>query len=320
MSIVEVQSFDTVSALINGFTFLKDIFSPVFLQYNGENQIISLQYKLRTLKNFPNRSEYILDLIEQYIENPIQIPSEMYTIEIYEQNSFRNLAKDEKYYKKIGNFFILNLENLIKLDSDIINIYIHSTFKLDLTAIIIAHISKQPIQIGKFQNQYELISMLKNNNLPPNFQCLNIPISFHFILNDFIKYFIPKKMLLAHSKWYSEEIKSSRPTRKKTEFAKMIENKYKITPLQFGNIIDKILNEILSYIQINHKEVILIENEVGSLIPEIPKGYRRSESTGIVQIDLNFLTNFDVNNLGTKTKLIFNFQWMKKIIKKYFSE
>ena len=308
MSLVDVQSFETVSSLIDQFAKYENIFSPTFLQYNGTNQIITLQYTLRTLRNYPNRTEYLLDFIEQYLQNPIQIPSNLFTIKIYNQNSLENLADNANFFEKIGSFYLINLENLLKLDSDIISIYIYSKFKLNLNSVIKAHISKQPIKIDKFTNKYQMTCMLQKNDFPNNFQCLNIPVSFKLRLNDFINYFIPKKMLLARSKWIQEELRNSNFSRKKKEYARMIEQKYGITPLEFGRCIDKILNEILEYIRNNYNNVIKIENEVGILNLEIPECYYLSNKTGISVIDLRFHTNFDNLNCGVKSNLVFNFR------------
>jgi len=318
MSIVDVRTFDAVSNLISEFAKFKTVFSPVFLQYNGTNQIITLQYSLRTLRHNQNRTQYLLDFIDQYLQSPIQIPSDMYKINIYDQKSSKNLADNPIYYEKIGNFFIINIENLLKLDSDIINIYIYSKFKLNLNSLIMAHISKQPKKIDDFKILYQAICVLQSNNFPPNFQCLNIPISFKLRLNNFINYFIPKKLIMAHLKWYEEELKGGRGNRKKREYAKMIEQKYGISPLEFGIRIDKTLNEILQYIRNNYEDVIEIESEVGLLNPEIPEGYYLSDATSILQINLKFLTNFDNLNCGIKSNLIFNFKWMKSLFQKYF--
>lgn len=318
MSTVEVQSFEAVTVLINEFAKYKNIFLPVFLQYNGTNQIITLQYTLRTFRDHPNRAEFLLEFIEQFLKNPIQIYSDLYKIEINDQNNFENLADDPFFCSHLGKFILINLENLLEVDSDTINIYIHSKYKLNLESVIQAHISKQPIEIEKFKTRYQLMCMLQNNDFPSNFRCLNIPVSFKLVLNDFINYFIPKKMLLARAKWYNEELKISPHSRKKGEYARMIRNKYGITPLEFGNRLDQTLNDILSYIQTNYSEIIEINNEIGNLIPEIPRGYHLLDKTGIIIMELNFLTNFNQSNCGVKSELIFDFKWMRNIFSKYF--
>ena len=184
--------------------------------------------------------------------------------------------------------------------------------------MIKAHISKQPIKIDKFTNRYQMTCMLQKNDFPDNFQCLNIPVSFKLTLNDFINYFIPKKMLLARKKWIQEELRNTHISRKKKEYASMIEQKYGITPLDFSRRITRISNEILEYIRQNYDNVIDIVNEVGILNLEIPHCYYLSNNTGISVIELRFHTNFDTLNCGVKSNLIFNFKWMKKIFRDYF--
>lgn len=320
MSIVEVQSFEAVSCIINSFEKYNSIFSPVFLQYNGKNQIISIQYRLRTLKNKIDRSEFLLNLIEQYIQNPIQIQSNQFNIEIFDQNSTENLAENREYCEIIGNFFLLKLEELLEIDSETINIYINSKVELNLNSVIKGHISKQPKQLENYKTKYQLISFLQNNDLPPKFQCLNVPVIFKLALNDFINYFIPKKILIARSKWYNAELQSSVNTRKKQEYARMIENRYGISPLEFGKRLHQILNEILNYFSYHYNEIIEINNEIGTIRPIIPDAYHLSDNTGIAIIDLKFFTDFDQNNCGIKSELTFNFKWMKNIFDNYLKQ
>ena len=317
MSLTEVYNFEKVSELINQFQIYNQLFSAIFLQYNGQNQIITMQYRLRTF-NLDYDNKIIDKFIEQYIKNPISIPSELYSVEIYSQDSLVNLAQDKKYFQRIENFFIFNISNLMKLDSDFITIIINSNFKLNFKNVVSLNVSKQPKRIEEFKNKYELVSFLKSNDFPEKFQFLNIPISFSLILNDFINYFIPKKMIMAHSRWYKLELKSRKNSRKKNEYAKMIENKYNISPLGFGIKLDKVLNEILLYIQNNFHKIIKIINIDGKIYPEIPTAYHLSEATGIIKINFNFTTNFDNLNCGTISHMIFDFRWMKKIFREFF--
>jgi hypothetical protein len=103
------------------------------------------------------------------------------------------------------------------------------------------------------------------------------------------------------------------------EFANMIKNKYNCTPLEFGKRIDAILNDIVLYIGENFEKVIKIENIEGHISPEIPTGYFLSDKTGVIEINFNFKTNFNSYQCATKSRMIFDFRWMRKIFTKYLS-
>ena len=191
MSITIDKSMETVSQLIQQFSEYDKIFKLQFFRYNAKTEGVTLQYGLRTLRNFMNREEFIENLIVQYLQNPIQIPSEYFYVEIYSQQLTDNLAYEPKFFEYKDGFFFFNLTNLFNLDSDYIDIIINSKFNLSLESVISAHISKQPKIVKNNVERYELISLLKTNRLPDKFQCLNIPVKFDIVLNDFIGYFIP---------------------------------------------------------------------------------------------------------------------------------
>ncbi|MHA1697138.1 MAG: hypothetical protein ACTSUG_17945 [Candidatus Helarchaeota archaeon] len=318
MSAVGVYSFDDITKLMSQFEKYQEVFFPVSFQYNGNTQKISLQYRLRTYINSESEDDYISKFISQFTKNPIHIPSSLYSIQIFSSNSRKNLGEDENYYRKIGDIYILNISNIMELESDFVDIFIDSNFKLPFNQLIFAHISKQPKLIEKRKIMYETISLLKTNQFPDKFQCVDIPIEFKLTLNDFIEYFIPKKILMAYDKWHKLEYKSAGFNRAKKVYADMIYNKFNQTPLQFSNRIDNVLNEIIHYIQENHEDIFDITNIEGILRPIMPKGYHLTEKTSIIELSLRFKTNLDQNNVGTKTIIIFSFEWMKQIFKKFF--
>ncbi len=310
---------EKVSQLIQQFSEYEKIFTPVFLQYNGKTEIITLQYRLRTLSSFMDEEDFLNNLLHQYLKNPIQIPSKLFSVQINDQKSLKNLALDQKYFIRLDDFFIFHLSNLFNIDSEYITIIIDSNFKIDLESLITSYISKQPKLLDNNQIQYELVSILKNNQFPNSFQCLNIPISFNLILNNFLEYFIQKRFLLAANKWYTLETYQKGSLRKKREYFGMIKNKFGITPLEFNQRIQKVLEGILTYIQFNYNDIIKITNLKGFVLPKIPKGYHRVEKTGIIEIRFKFETNFDNNQCVTHSLLTFDFSWMRKIFKPYFN-
>ncbi|MBD3214540.1 MAG: hypothetical protein GF311_18150 [Candidatus Lokiarchaeota archaeon] len=317
ISITEVQNFETVSELMEKFDTYNELFSPVFLSYNGKTETISLQYRLRTFKAFTDRNEFFERLIQQYFQNPILIPSNLYNVEIRDRKTLRNLATDNKYFIKKGEFYSFNLSNLVDLETEYIDIFIDSKYKLHLHKIISSHISKQPKLVGKKTFKYDLTSLMKTEKFPENFQCIDIPIKYDIKLNDFIQHFINKKFLIAQNKYLDLESAGVRISREKGEYRRMIQNRFGIPPLKFNKRIQLILEDIVHYIQKNFNKVIKIEIIEGNLIPEIPEGYHRVENTGQVILNLKFKTNFSNKNLITKAYLTFNFKWMKKIFKKY---
>ena len=318
MSVIKEQSLEKVSQLIEQFSEYENIFTPVFLQYNGKNEIITLQYRLRTYRSFMEEKDFLNNLIEQFLKNPIEIPSKLFSVQINDQKSLQNLATDQKFFIRLDDFFLFHLSNLLNLDSEYITIIIDSNFRIDLESLITSNISKQPKLLDKNTVQYELTSILKNNQFPKSFQCLNIPISFNLILNNFLEYFIPKRFLLAADKWYTLETYQKGSLRKRHEYFSMIKNKFGITPLEFNRRIQITLEEILTNIQLNFNNIIKIKNLKGFIIPKIPKGYHRAEKTGIIEISFKFETNFDNNQYVTHSLLTFEFNWMRKIFKTYF--
>ncbi|KKK44535.1 MAG: hypothetical protein Lokiarch_17700, partial [Candidatus Lokiarchaeum sp. GC14_75] len=296
-------------------------FTPVFLQYNGNSRIISLQYRLRTFKNFMEDEKYLENLLDQYVKNPILIPGKLYSIQINDNKSPNNLALDSRYIMKIDEFNAFNLSNLLNLESEYINIFIDSNFTLNFDSLISTHISKQPKVIDKYITQYELTSLLKNNQLPEKFRCLNIPVGFEMVLNDFIEHFLQKKFLIAYSEWHKIEKKKFGPDRKKNHYAQMISNKYRITPLEFGSRIRTIIDMILAYIQKNHNSIIKIENIKGYITLSKLEGVYTSQKNGMVnKISMKFETSLDNDNFATKSNITFNFKWMKSIFRKILPE
>ena len=85
MSISEIENFQNITDLIDQFKDYKEIFKLIFLRYNGKNEEIALHYRLRTYKNFMNKIEFLNTLLSQYFKNPIQIPSDLFYVEIYDQ-------------------------------------------------------------------------------------------------------------------------------------------------------------------------------------------------------------------------------------------
>ncbi|KKM68145.1 hypothetical protein LCGC14_1463860, partial [marine sediment metagenome] len=321
MSVTPVESLEIVSELIHQFNEYENLFTPVFLQYNGNSRIISLQYRLRTFKNFMEDEKYLENLLDQYVKNPILIPGKLYSIQINDNKSPNNLALDSRYIMKIDEFNAFNLSNLLNLESEYINIFIDSNFTLNFDSLISTHISKQPKVIDKYITQYELTSLLKNNQLPEKFRCLNIPVGFEMVLNDFIEHFLQKKFLIAYSEWHKIEKKKFGPDRKKNHYAQMISNKYRITPLEFGSRIRTIIDMILAYIQKNHNSIIKIENIKGYITLSKLEGVYTSQKNGMVnKISMKFETSLDNDNFATKSNITFNFKWMKSIFRKILPE
>ena len=318
MTITQLESLEIVSDLILRFNEYDNIFTPVYLQYNGITRIVSLQYRLRTFQNYMDREKFINNLIEQYFQNPILIQSKLYKIHVYDRNSPNDLALDPQYIMKINEFDAFNLTNLFTLESDYIDIYIDSSFKLDLDSLISSHISRQPKHIDKYVFQYELTSLLKTNQLPESFKCLNIPLTFNMVLNTFLRHFIPKKFLIAHSEWHKLEQKRTGLSHKKNYYSQMIDNKYGVPPLEFTRRIQLIIDNILNYIKNNHQKVIGITNLEGVIDVKRLDGLYLSKEGGIIkEIVLGFETNFDNNNFATHSLITFNFNWMRSIFKKY---
>jgi len=321
LSVTPVESLEIVSELIHQFNEYENLFTPVFLQYNGNSRIISLQYRLRTFKNFMEDEKYLENLLDQYVKNPILIPGKLYSIQINDNKSPNNLALDSRYIMKIDEFNAFNLSNLLNLESEYINIFIDSNFTLNFDSLISTHISKQPKVIDKYITQYELTSLLKNNQLPEKFRCLNIPVGFEMVLNDFIEHFLQKKFLIAYSEWHKIEKKKFGPDRKKNHYAQMISNKYRITPLEFGSRIRTIIDMILAYIQKNHNSIIKIENIKGYITLSKLEGVYTSQKNGMVnKISMKFETSLDNDNFATKSNITFNFKWMKSIFRKILPE
>lgn len=321
MSVTSVESLEIVSELIHQFNEYENLFTPVFLQYNGNSRIISLQYRLRTFKNYMEDEKYLENLLDQYFKNPILIPGKLYSIQINDNKSPNNLALDSRYIMKIDEFNAFNLSNLLNLESEYINIFIDSNFTLNFDSLISTHISKQPKIVDKYITQYELTSFLKNNQLPEKFRCLNIPVRFEMVLNNFIEHFIQKKFLIAFSEWHKVEKKKFGPDRKKNFYAQMISNKYKITPLEFGSRIATIIDMILGYMQKNHNSIIKIENIKGYITLSNLEGVYTSQKDGMVnKVSMKFETSLDNDNFATKSNITFNFKWMKSIFRKILPE
>ncbi|TFG11344.1 MAG: hypothetical protein EU535_07345 [Promethearchaeota archaeon] len=319
MSSAKIEAISMVSDLIQQFKTYEDIFTPVFLHYNGKSEIITLQYRLKTLFNIVDKNEFFKVLLDQYLENPIKIPSNLFNVQINSQNSLLNLADNKRYFIKLDEINLFHLSNLINIDSEYITIIIDSNFKLDIDSLIVSTISKQPKITSRNVYQYELMSLLKASDFPEKFQCLNIPISFNLILNDFLEYYIPKKYLIAADKWYKMTRFQKGSLRKKNQYSNMIKNRFGINPLEFNNRIQKLLESMLYYIQTNYDDIIKIENIKGNIIPKIPEGYHRIEKTGVVEIRFNFETNFDNCQKVSHSYLYFDFNWMRKLFKKFFN-
>ena len=264
-----------------------------------------------------DESEYLENFISQYFKNPIQIPSDLFTVEIHDRKTMDNLALVPKYFMKKGIFSLFNITDLLNLDSDFIDITIYSNFKLNLKQLITSRISRQPIVIGKNIIKYELTSILKTDQFPERFLCLDIPINYELNLNDFIHHFVSKKFLYAEKKYLELEANGIRRSTKKNVYYNQIQNKYGIAPLMFNKKIQEILSNILIYIQKNYYNVINIENLTGFLAPQIPEAYHRADKTGILVINFKFTSRFDQKNLISHSYLIFKFDWMKKIFRKH---
>ena len=101
MSAVDLTSLYEVSQLMEQFNDYENVFELSFLHYNGKNEVITLQYRLRTYKSFMDGEEFLKNFLEQYLKHPIQIPSNLYSVQINDQNSTRNLALDKKYFIKV---------------------------------------------------------------------------------------------------------------------------------------------------------------------------------------------------------------------------
>ena len=321
MSITSVESLDIVSELIHQFNEYENLFTSVFLQYNGNSRIVSLQYRLRTFKNYMEDEKYLENLLIQYRKNPLLIPGKLYSIQINDNKSPNNLALDSRYIMKIDEFNAFNLSNLLNLESEYINIFIDSNFTLNFDNLISTHISKQPRIVDKYITQFELTSILKNNQLPERFRCLNIPVRFEMVLNDFIEHFIKKKFLIAYSQWRKVEKKKFGPDKKKIFYAQMISNKYRITPLELGSRIRIIIDDILGYIQKNHNSIIKIKNIKGYITLSNLEGVYTSQKNGMVnKISMKFETSLDNDNFATKSNITFNFKWMRSIFRKILPE
>ncbi|MFX1575392.1 MAG: hypothetical protein ACFFB0_21875 [Promethearchaeota archaeon] len=124
---------------------------------------------------------------------------------------------------------------------------------------------------------------------------------------------------MAADKWYTLETYQKGSLRKRHEYFKMIKNKFGITPLEFNQKIQRVLEDILTFIQLNYNDIIDITNLKGFVLPKIPKGYHRVEKTGIIEIHFKFETNFDNNQCVTHSLLTFDFSWMRKIFRPYFN-
>ncbi|MFX1296284.1 MAG: hypothetical protein ACFFD2_15715 [Promethearchaeota archaeon] len=310
------QSFENVTNLTEQFDEYNELFTLVSLQYSGNTQIMSIQYRLRTCHSFSNEDKFFENFLNQYLKNPILISSHLYTVQIYDQKTTENLANDPKYFFKKDEFYAFNLTELFNHDSEFITIFINSNFVLYLDSLIESHISKQPRLIEQKTLQYGFTSILKTELFPCILQCFNIPIHFDLNLNQFIEYFIPKKFLIALDKWVQME-KDNKKNRIKNHYAQMIHNRFKITPLEFSHRIQLALNNMIIYIQENFNKVIQIRNKKGVILPEIPNAYHQAEKTGMLFIRFKFRTNFNNQNPGIKSLLIFNFKWMSKIFKKF---
>ncbi len=319
MSVADLTILNEVSDLIDQFNEYNDIFELSFLQYNGKTEVVTLHYRLRTFKSFMDGKEYLKEFLKQYFKNPIQIPSRLYSVQINHQTSTVNLARNQKYFIKVDDNFIFHISNLLDLDSEYVYILIDTKFKLNLNYLISSHISRQPKIIGKNLIQYELMSLLKTNIFPEKFQCLNIPIKYELILNNFIEHFIPKRFLTVSDKWYKMATYERGNFRKKKQYYNMIKQRFGIAPLEFNRRIQIVLDELLNHIRMQFDEVVKIKVLKGKLIPKIPKGYRRSEKPGLLIIYFKFETDFDNVNCITQAHLTFSFKWMRTIFKKYFN-
>ena len=91
MSAVDLTSLNEISQLIEQFNEYENVFELSFLHYNGKNEIITLQYRLRTYKSFMDGEEFLKNFLEQYLKHTIQIHSNLYSVQINDQNSTRNL-------------------------------------------------------------------------------------------------------------------------------------------------------------------------------------------------------------------------------------
>jgi len=132
MSAVDLTSLNEVSQLMEQFNEYENVFELSFLHYNGKNEIITLQYRLRTYKSFMDGEEFLKKFLEQYLKHPIQIPSNLYSVQINDQNSTKNLALDKKYFIRIEDSYIFHISNLLELDSEYVYIFIDTKFKFNL--------------------------------------------------------------------------------------------------------------------------------------------------------------------------------------------
>lgn len=319
ISIAKLESIETVNQLIEQFNEYDKIFKLVYFRYNGKNEDITLQYRLRTYKNFMNREEFVENLLIQYLKNPIQIPSDLFYVEIYDQETTENLGLNPKYFGVIDNFFIFNLTNLFNLESGYIDIIIYSKFNLDINSIIAFNISKQPRISDKKFEKYELTALLKTNIMPPErFQCIDIKLTMNLVLNDFLAYHIPKRFMIAANRWYNMEATRRGNIRKKKFYYSLIQSKYKITPLQFNDKIHSLLMDISMYICENYDKILTIDNKRGRFLIKLPKGLKIIERRSIAISQLKFVTGFDNNNYISNAILTLDFSWMKELFDKHF--
>lgn len=320
MSIGEIDKFECVSNLMEKFNQYDEIFKLVSFRYNGKNEDLTLHYRLRTYNNFMSEITFIENLLEQYLKNPIQIPSDLFYIEIYDQQSSDNLGLEPKYFGLIDNFFFIKLSNLINLESDYIDIFINSKFKLDVNRFVVFNISKQPRITKDFSEIYELTAFLKSSLMPERFQFINITLDFRIIVDDVISIFIQRKDIVAARKWYNMEVFGKVGNlRKKNLYNNLIRKKYKITPLQFREYIQMIYKDIYIYLKENHRDILKIENFKGKIMLKPPEGIKLLEQSDLTTlIRIPFETRFDNKKYVSNALLTLNFNWMKDIVLKYF--
>lgn len=317
MSSTLMHTLEPVAALIQKFDLYTDLFLPHFLQYNGEARTVSIQYRVRTFQNLMDEGEFLKNLIVQYVQNPIQIPSSMYHVRIYDQKSTVNLGLDERYLIQSGEFVIIDLSELCNRDSEYITIIIDSNFQIDAESLVAIHISKQPKVLQDETLVYEVIGALKPNKFPEAFQLLNIPVSIELELNGFLDYFIERRFLDAAQKWYNMERLEKGDFRKKRVYEQMIKNRYKITPLEFNKRISIILHDFIDHVQKKYPEIVKITTSAGIIEPELPRGYNLFGKNDVKGIIFHFTINFDSNNIGIQANLFFKTKWMKNIIDRH---
>ena len=137
-----------------------------------------------------DKQNFLKNLLNQYLENPIHIPSDLFSLQIHDQNSLKNYALDQKYFINVEDIYLFHLSNLFNLDSEYVNIFIDSKFKIDIESLIVSKISKQPKLMANNVLQYELTSILKINQFPEKFQFLNLPVSFNILVAVSWSFFI----------------------------------------------------------------------------------------------------------------------------------